>query len=242
MESQTNEANQSIKNKNIIEKIEKIKEIITKDSSLDSNLFSLPEINDYKCIICGNIPNPEIAHEIICCGILFCKDCLMQWIMQNPKCPICKKKIIKDDKYIRSIKDFNKIFYKTLKKFTIKCPYKCDWTGDWEEIEKHLEECEKGYRQCKYKDIGCKYLDEKNKIIEHENSNDKLHLELAMKFIKDNQNNEKIENNVIEIQNNPIQNNMIGSNIIRNPFNNNLTSFILNPRINPPFNSRFQFP
>ena len=124
MESQINVTNQSIKNQNIIDNIEKIKEIITKDSSLDSTLFLIPEINDYKCIICGNIPNPEIAYEIICCGILFCKECLMKWILQNPKCPICKKKISNDEKFIRNIKDFNIIFYKTLKKFTIKCPYK----------------------------------------------------------------------------------------------------------------------
>ena len=47
--------------------------------------------------------------------------------------------------------------------------------------------CEKGYRQCKYKDIGCEYIDEKSKIIGHEKNNDKVHLELAMKYIQDNQ-------------------------------------------------------
>ena len=197
METQNNEANQNIKNQKIIDKIEKIKEIITKDSSLDSNLFLLPEINDYKCIICGNIPNPEVAYEIICCGILFCKECLMNWIVQAPKCPICKKKISNDDKYIRNIKDFNIIFYKTLKKFSIKCPYKCNWIGAWEELENHFEKCENGIRKCKYKDIGCEYIDEKNKIIEHEKNNDKLHLELAMKFIHDNQKSEKTENDSI---------------------------------------------
>ena len=30
-------------------------------------------------------------------------------------------------------------------------------------------------------------IDEKSKIIEHEKNNDKVHLELAMKYIQDNQ-------------------------------------------------------
>ena len=64
-------------------------QLIKKDSSLDANLFLLPEIEDYRCIICENIPNPEKAYEVICCGILFCKECLIKWISQKPKCPIC---------------------------------------------------------------------------------------------------------------------------------------------------------
>ena len=193
--------NQNEENKEKNQKKENIKLIITKDSSLDSNLFLLPEISDYRCIICENIPNPEIAYEAICCGILFCKECIMKWISQNPKCPICKKNLKNDSKFIRNIKDFNKIFYKTLKKFAIKCPYECNWKGAWEDLENHLNVCEKGFRECKYKDIGCEYVDEKNKIIEHEKNNDKLHLETAMKFIKENQVNESLENsNKITIQ------------------------------------------
>ena len=224
MESNSQEANVKVKNeeeKNKVKNIEKVKEIITKDSSIDSNLFLLPEINDYKCIICENIPNPEIAYELICCGILFCKECIMKWISENPKCPICKKKISEDEKYIRNIKDFNLIFYKTLKKFTIKCPYECDWTGPWEELEKHFEKCEKGYRQCKYKDIGCEYIDEKSKISEHENNNDKFHLDLAMKLIKEYEKSEIIVNNT-NSNNDNIYNNIFTTNNLfllpRNPF------------------------
>ena len=188
--------NQNKENIDKSQKKENTKLLITKDSSLDSNLFLLPEIIDYRCIICENIPNPEIAYEAICCGILFCKECIMKWISQNPKCPICKKNLKNDNKFIRNIKDFNKIFYKTLKKFAIKCPYECNWKGAWEDLETHLNVCEKGFRECKYKDIGCEYVDEKNKIIEHEKNNDKLHLEMAMKFIKENQVNGKSENNL----------------------------------------------
>ena len=171
------------------------KQIINKDSNLDTNLFLLPEIIDYKCIICGYIPNPENAYEIICCGILMCKECLLKWIFQRAKCPICKNTLKNEEKYVRSIKDNNKIFYKTLKKLEIKCPYDCKWTGMWEELDNHLKECDKGYRECKYKELGCKFFGQKEKIKEHEENNDKLHLDLAMKFIKDNYTEEKKENN-----------------------------------------------
>ena len=197
------------------------KQIVTKDSSLDTNLFLLPEIIDYRCTICENIPNPDNAYEGICCGLLFCKDCILKWISQTPKCPICKKELRNEEKYIRNIKDNNKIFYKTLKRFIIKCPYECEWTGPWEDIEKHLNECEKGYRECKYKDIGCEYIDEKDKIIDHE-KNDKIHLDLAMKFIKDNQRfckTQTINNNNINNNQNRIEFN------INNVFLNRATNF-----------------
>ena len=84
-----------------------------------------------------------------------------------------------------------------------------------ENLENHLKECDKGLTECKYKDIGCEYIDEKEKMKEHEENNDKLHLELAMKFIKDNQRNEnetpeKNNNNIIE--NNIIDNNNMNNN------------------------------
>ena len=161
--------------------------LINKDSCLDSNLFLDQEITDFRCIICENVPNPEVAYEAKCCGILFCKECLMKWIGEKPKCPICKKTLKQSGEYIRSIKDDNKIFYKMLQKFIIKCPYGCNWNGEWDTLEEHLGACEKGVRECKYKHIGCEYIDEKTKMLEHEEKNDKLHLELAIKFIKDNQ-------------------------------------------------------
>ena len=212
------ESNNTNQNERKIKKIEiKLKkEIITKDSNLDSNYFLLPEIIDYRCVICENVPNPENAHEAICCGILFCKECLNNWIIRNPKCPICKNQLKNEHKFIRSIKDSNKIFYKTLKKFALKCPYGCKWTGAWEDLENHLNECEKGYKECKYKDIGCEFIDEKNIILEHEKNSYKLHLDLAMKFIKDNQNTEKAE---IEDNNNQ----------------NEVSRSVINIRLNNPF-------
>ena len=91
-----------------------------------------------------------------------------------------------EEKYVRKIKEGNKIFYKMFQKFKIKCPYGCDWTDIWANLENHLLSCEKGIRECKFKDIGCEYINEKVKLEEHEKNNDKLHLDMAMKFIKSN--------------------------------------------------------
>ena len=68
----------------------------------------LSSISDYKCLICEYTPNPENTYEAIFCGIIFCKECLLKWIAQKPKCPICKKELKDNTKYVRSIKNFIK--------------------------------------------------------------------------------------------------------------------------------------
>ena len=87
---------------------------ITKNSSLNPVLFSLSYISEYKCKLCELIPSPETANEVICCGVLYCSECLQKLIStkdEKKECPICKSN---DMKY-RKIKDENKIFYKVLK-------------------------------------------------------------------------------------------------------------------------------
>ena len=156
--------------------------VITKYSSLNPELFSLKYISEYKCQLCGLIPSPETANEIICCGILYCDECIKKIMVDKKECPICKSKDIK----YRKIKDDNKVFYKTFKNLKIKCPYKCEWEGVWSDLDIHLNECKFSVRYCKYKLIGCEFVDDNKKVIEHELNNDKLHLELAIKFIKIN--------------------------------------------------------
>ena len=166
--------------------------LVTKYSNLDPELFLNENILDYKCISCGLIPSFEKANEIICCGYLICDKCLKFFQKEKKSCPNCNTEELKT----RLIKKENKIFYKTFKNLLIKCPYKCDWTGIWVDLESHLIECKLGYRECKYKKIGCKFLDESIKVIEHEKSEDKYHLDLALKFIKDN----KIEKKKIRFE------------------------------------------
>ena len=156
---------------------------ITKYSSLDPNLFLDEFISDNKCISCGLIPSYETAEEATCCGYLFCEKCKKDWEEKKKCCLKCSLPISKLK--TRTIKKFNKIFYKSLKNLTIKCPYKCPWTGLWNDLESHLFKCELSFRYCSYRLIGCEFMDANNKVKEHENNNDGIHLELAMKFIKD---------------------------------------------------------
>ena len=105
MEEHNIEEHEEQENKSEEKKDEDSKlQLITKESSLDSNLFINPQISDYKCIICENIPSPENAYEALCCPIIFCKSCLLRWIYQNPKCPLCKKTMHNEAKYVRNIK------------------------------------------------------------------------------------------------------------------------------------------
>ena len=158
---------------------------ITKNSSLNPELFSLSYLSEYKCNLCGLIPSPETANEVVCCGVLFCDECLKKLLSANEEkkeCPICKSNEMK----YRKIKNENKIIYKILKNLNIKCPYKCEWKGIWSDLENHLNECKYGMRYCKYNSIGCQFYDENKKVIEHELNSDKAHLEMALKYIKDN--------------------------------------------------------
>ena len=159
-------------------------EMITSESSLDSDIFVSQDISDYKCLICGYIPSPETAYEAICCGILFCEGCLDNMVLQNPKCPICKNKIRKEPECIRNVKKDNKLLYFSLNKFEIHCPYGCKWNGILEDLQKHLKECEKAIKECKYKFLGCDYFGNSIDREKHE-KDEKLHLDLAMTLIKE---------------------------------------------------------
>ena len=167
-----------------IEKNEKPKIIPkTKFSSLSPELFSLPYISEYKCFICGLIPSPETAIEKECCSVLICYECFKKNNKsEKDPCLICKSPKIN----YRQIKNENKIFYKTFKNIKINCPYKCEWNGAWRDLDDHLNKCQYSIRYCKYYSIGCKFYDENKKVFEHEKNSDKMHLEMALQYIKIN--------------------------------------------------------
>ena len=172
------------KEENIIVKNEEQKIIpITKFSSLSPVLFSLLYISEYKCFVCGLIPSPETAMEKECCSVLICYECFKkQNNPENNQCLTCNSPKIN----YRQIKTENKIFYKTFKNIKINCPYKCEWNGAWGDFDTHLNQCKYSIRYCKYNSIGCKFCDENKKVFEHEKNNDKMHLEMALEYIKNN--------------------------------------------------------
>ena len=179
------------------EKNEKSKtSVITKNSSLSPKLFSFPYISSYECISCGLIPSPETAFEKIDEGKLICEECFKKTTPNENQEPKeekekekekdKKKEKEKEKPKYRKIKDKNKVFYKMFKNLKIKCPYKCDWEGNWIDLDNHLKICKYGFRYCKYNTIGCEFFGENNKVIEHEKNSDKLHLDMALKYIQIN--------------------------------------------------------
>lgn len=150
------------------------KELITKESSLDSILFISSDVLEYKCLICNKIPSPINVTETPCCGGIFCYNCLREWLNSSHECPSCKNDLNLPDKSIIIGKFFNK--------FEVKCPYHCEFTGKWEDLEKHFKECKNVVKKCKYSEkIGCEFCGNGKDLLDHEN-NIKIHLDKAVQY------------------------------------------------------------
>lgn len=158
--------------------------------SIDIDFFkNIESVEDMICVICQNIPNPEYAKEVLCCNHLYCEKCINQWQLKGRNCPLCKENIPYEDifKKIIKIKDHDKEKYSKLSNSEIKCPLECEWTGLYKELNNHFKcECPNYKKKCKYSIFGCKFCDKREKLIEHENNNDKYHLKLAFEYEKGN--------------------------------------------------------
>lgn len=153
---------------------EKEKKMITSESPLDSeNFINQEDILDFKCAICNYIPNPTNIVEATCCGHVFCYDCLKEYLKKEGNCPLCQKKI--------NLSEKSKIIGKFMRQFEIKCPYKCEWEGTWENLDKHFTECKNVILKCKYeKKLECKFIGNEEELKEHEKDY-KAHLDLAVR-------------------------------------------------------------
>ncbi|MCQ2818334.1 MAG: hypothetical protein MJ252_13790 [archaeon] len=140
------------------------------------------DADDLLCIICQNVPNPDLALELNCCGHIFCEKCLWQWIKDHHNCPLCKTEVGTQNLLSRRLRDCNKIFYRRMKRIEIVCPFNCGWMGELETFDNHIVLCSNVERQCKYSKFGCKYKGKGEDLKEHEEKSDKTHLDLANKF------------------------------------------------------------
>ncbi len=161
------------------------------DSDLDLKFFKdQTEASNYICPLCKILPNPSTGVDTICCGQIYCKKCIKQWMKDNTKCPSCNEKFHeKGDKNLRQIKDKNTILYKIIGKLILKCPNEgCNWEGLWENLENHFNECDKQLQECKYKSVGCTFINSPKECLKHENDNEQFHFELALKYIENQKN------------------------------------------------------
>ena len=99
------------------------------------------------CPICTLVQRE--AHQVICCGKIYCKSCLdeLKRKSDNFNCPNCRNSLEGEHKYLPDKNMISKIRH-----FAIYCNNKdkgCQWEG-------HLKDFEQGHLQiCPYQIIGC---------------------------------------------------------------------------------------
>jgi len=80
---------------NMIEKIKKLKNKKTNDNSDDDTDDDSDDDAD-NCTIClGEITGDDVG--VLKCGHLFCFQCIKEYIVKNPKCPLCTKPVKQTD-------------------------------------------------------------------------------------------------------------------------------------------------
>lgn len=57
---------------------------------LSTRLLQLPRAstNEGKCLFCFS--SPPVSPTVPICGHIFCWDCIVQWCITNPACPMCR--------------------------------------------------------------------------------------------------------------------------------------------------------
>ena len=106
----------------------------------------------FRCSICLQVLREP--YQAICCGEVFCKECIHRVKAANEPCPICR------DKDFPSFPD--KALQRDLYNFRVYCTYRsegCGWIGELRELDNHLNlkclypllaEWEKEYHEYRY--------------------------------------------------------------------------------------------
>jgi TNF receptor-associated factor 4 len=120
--------------------------------------FVDPLPDELTCMVCHHVARE--AHQVECCGKVFCKACITEANERIGTCPNCRKaspKIFSDLRGAREIKRL---------KITCKNEDKgCDWSGALESYETHEEEC--GWEEVVCPNFGCHEKILKRFIEEH---------------------------------------------------------------------------
>ena len=93
------------------------------------------------CQICGGLVNE--SQQIICCGRVVCKDCLLKWLKRSKTCPFCRKD---NPEYYPDIRND-----RAIKNLIAICPFKeegCKWQGELVYLNDHAKECFLGVKSC----------------------------------------------------------------------------------------------
>jgi SNF2 family DNA or RNA helicase len=98
---------------NMMDKIKKLKDKHNKNNDDDDDEDEDDEDAD-NCTIClGDITGDDVG--VLKCGHLYCFQCIKEYIVKNPKCPICRKDVKQNDLTMISFEKPNPAETKELK-------------------------------------------------------------------------------------------------------------------------------
>ena len=98
------------------------------------------------CMVCHHVAKE--AHQVECCGKIFCKTCITEVNGRMGICPNCRKASPKIFSDLRSVRD--------VKRLMVACENEekgCGWSGAMESYETHKEEC--GFKEVQCPNLGC---------------------------------------------------------------------------------------
>ena len=87
-------------------------------------------------------------------GHSFCKDCIIQWQVNNTRCPVDRSNL--NGPMIRNLAVEGAIGKRMMKcQSTLSLPGGCSWSGPASSLESHLPVCDMKVVECKFKGRGC---------------------------------------------------------------------------------------
>lgn len=98
--------------------------------------------DELMCMICHHVVRE--AHQVECCGKVFCKACIMEVNKRMGRCPNCRRAYPKIFSDLRSSRD--------VKRLRVACENEdkgCDWSGPMEGYETHTK------HDCRFKEVQC---------------------------------------------------------------------------------------
>ena len=115
--------------------------------------------DDLVCLVCHHVAKD--AHQVECCGKVFCKSCITEVNRRLGTCPNCRVESPKIFSDIRGARE--------IKRLKVACENEdkgCDWSGALESYnETHKEEC--GFNEVKCPNSGCGEMILKRFLDEH---------------------------------------------------------------------------
>ena len=120
--------------------------------------FVDPLPDDLMCMICHHVARE--AHQVECCGKVFCKACITEVNERMGSCPNCRKASPKVFSDLRGARE--------IKRLKVACKNEdkgCDWSGALESYETHHEEC--GWKEVVCPNFGCSEKILKRFVEEH---------------------------------------------------------------------------